>query len=164
MALRVQFLSKGVIFFSVFLLLGCSDVDQFDVLKMGQEGLKKEKGIYHFNGQVYNGAVYDLFDTGDTSEHIMLMNGVKNGVCRKWWKNGNLRFRANYKEGLYQGKVEEWYEDGTPFTAFNYEKGQECGLQQAWKPDGNIKANYEVVGDRKYGLTGVKNCNNNWNE
>lgn len=44
--------------------------------------------------------------------------------------------------------------------SFNYENGNENGRQQLWKVDGTIKANYEVVHSERFGLIGLKKCNN----
>ena len=32
------------------------------------------------------------------------------------------------------------------------------GNQKMWDSKGNIKANYDIVNNRRYGLTGQKNC------
>ncbi|HJY63931.1 MAG TPA: toxin-antitoxin system YwqK family antitoxin, partial [Ignavibacteria bacterium] len=52
----------------------------------------------------------------------------------------------------------DWNENGMLFNDFNYINGYEEGLQRAWYPDGSLQANYVVKNNRKYGLTGVKNC------
>jgi antitoxin component YwqK of YwqJK toxin-antitoxin module len=50
------------------------------------------------------------------------------------------------------------------FSDFNYVNGQEEGLQRAWFPNGEVQANYVAKNNRKYGITGVKNCQTTFSE
>ena len=160
MVLQEQFRNNRILILLTILVLGCTNKKIPELLKMDAEGLEKIKGVYYYESVPYSGAIYTLFETGDTATYSEMKLGIKEGVSRKWWPGGQLKFCACYSRGLYHGEVAEWYENGIPSTCFNYNRGQEKGLQQAWKPDGSIKANYEVIGDRKYGLTGIKNCSN----
>jgi len=148
-----------------------------------QNGDFNEKnGVMYCNDVLFSGFVVTLFSNGDTNSVIGYLNGLKENTSRIWWdnkqwrevrvyhlnkkigehtgwfENGTMRFKYQFGSDVYDGTVEEWFADGKRATLFNYESGYEMGLQQAWYADGKYKFNYEVVNGRKYGLTGVKNC------
>jgi antitoxin component YwqK of YwqJK toxin-antitoxin module len=129
---------------------------------MDDPHLKKLKGVYYYDDSPFIGTLFELGSNGDTMQLMTLENGIRNGISKKWWPNGVLKMSANFENDLYEGRVEEWYENGLPYTAFHYKKGKEDGKQKGWEIDGDLKFNYEVIGNRKYGLTGVKHCKNDW--
>lgn len=40
------------------------------------------------------------------------VNGVKNGIEKEWYRNGNIRYSENWKNGLADGLSQVWYENG----------------------------------------------------
>ncbi|MFT5822953.1 MAG: antitoxin component YwqK of YwqJK toxin-antitoxin module [Crocinitomix sp.] len=140
-----------------------TEKERFDVA-LDHGKLTKVKGVYFLFDETLNGRIFSSFENGDTAAIAEYTEGVKNGVTRKWYEGGQLKFEGHYKDGNYEGSVTEWYPSGQAYSLFNYENGKEVGRQQAWLENGKFKANYEVIGDRKYGLTGIKNCSNDWEE
>jgi antitoxin component YwqK of YwqJK toxin-antitoxin module len=165
MVLRAQLRNKFLFGLIAVLAFACADkeIEWIDV-NSTDKNLTKEKGTYFLFDKMLNGRIIAYFENGDTASIGEYANGVKNGVTRKWYGGGQLKFEGNYADGIYDGTVAEWYPDGRPYSLFNYEAGKEVGRQQAWQENGKFKANYEVIGDRKYGLTGIKNCSNDWEE
>lgn len=98
------------------------------------------------------------FKNGRKSEERFYKNGRKEGKHLLYWKNNNLKMRAFFKNGKHEGEMIQWHENGTKFKKFYYVNGNEVGNQKIWDSDGNIKANYDVINNRRYGLTGQKNC------
>ncbi|NMH86696.1 hypothetical protein HHX25_04215 [Flavivirga sp. Y03] len=99
------------------------------------------------------------FENGSKSMERLYIKGVKSGVHKAWWNDTILKFEYHFNEkGEYHGIVREWYETKQLYRDFNYVNGKEVGRQRLWKPDGTIKANYEVVGDERFGLIGLKKC------
>mgnify|MGYP003885137069 FL=1 len=145
-------------------LIACESAPQYYTVLNTDSDLSKERGVYFYNQALFFGSIIQLSSSGDTLEVSEYEYGIKEGVSRKFWPNGLLKFQAHYKKGIYHGEVSQWYQNGMPFTQFNYNNGKESGQQRAWKPDGTYKANYQVRGDRKYGLTGIKNCSNVWED
>ncbi len=145
-----------------FLLIGCNQLEGDQFISLDDPHLKKLKGVYYFDDTPYTGTLVEIFSNGDTSSMITLKDGIRNGITKKWWQNGHLKMNANFENGLYDGRVEEWYENGARFSSFHYKNGKEDGKQKGWEINGDIKFNYEVIGNRKYGLTGVKHCTNDW--
>lgn len=97
-------------------------------------------------------------DSGQKIVERYYHEGMKSGVHKSWWKNGNLKFEYHFNtKGEYQGSVKEWYKTGQIFKDFNYVNGKEVGKQRLWKINGAIRANYEVVNGERFGLIGLKN-------
>ncbi len=143
---------------------------------------KEDNGVLFHKNALYNGYVITYFENGDTNSITGYLNGLKENTSRSyysnkqmqevriyhankkigehvcWYENGNLRFKYHFGNDVYEGTVEDWYADGKRASVFNFKNGYESGLQQAWYGDGKFRLNYEVVNDRKYGLTGVNNC------
>jgi antitoxin component YwqK of YwqJK toxin-antitoxin module len=164
MVRQVVFLNN--ILFGALCLIAFSceeEKERFDV-DSDHGKLNKVRGVYFLFDETLNGRIIDYYENGDTASIGEYANGIKNGMTRKWYPGGQMKFEGNYVDSYYQGAVAEWYPNGQPYSLFNYKGGKEIGRQQAWQENGKFIANYEVIGDRKYGLTGVKNCSNDWEE
>ena len=88
----------------------------------------------------------------------ILVNKIKEDNHKLFWENGNKKMITNFLNGQYEGKMIQWHENGKKFKEFYYKNGNEVSNQKIWDSKGNIKANYDVVNGRRYGLTGQKNC------
>jgi len=115
------------------------------------------------NGQE-EGWSLEYYDNGKPKSKRYYKKGAKEGIHTGWWKNGQMQFLYHFKDDEFEGELKEWYASGQLYRVFNYSKGQETGIQKMWKRDGRIKANYEIKNGRRYGLVGVKNCENVWDE
>ncbi|NOQ72173.1 MAG: hypothetical protein GQ574_09235 [Crocinitomix sp.] len=157
---------RNSLFLSLILLctFACETEKKRHDVDSDHDKLLKLKGTYYYFDEALNGRIISYFENGDTAATAEYIDGVKNGVTRKWYNGGRLKFVGHYEDGNYEGTVAEWYPSGQPYSLFNYKAGKEVGRQQAWLENGKFKANYEVIGDRKYGLTGIKNCSNDWEE
>lgn len=111
-----------------------------------------------------NGKEIIFYSAGKIKEERYYNDGYKTGEHKGWWENGRLKFIYHFKDDMFEGNVKVWNENGMLFNDFNYAKGQEEGLQQAWFPNGEVQANYVAKNNRKYGITGVKNCQTIINE
>jgi antitoxin component YwqK of YwqJK toxin-antitoxin module len=109
------------------------------------------------NGKL-NGKQVTYFKNGRVNEERYYENGNKTGEHKGWWESGNIKFIYHFKNDVFEGNVKVWNEKGMLFNDYNYVNGKEEGLQKAWFPNGEIQANYVVKENRKYGITGVKDC------
>jgi antitoxin component YwqK of YwqJK toxin-antitoxin module len=98
------------------------------------------------------------FPNGKINEVRYYAAGLKTGEHTGWWENGNLRFIYHFSNDEFDGNMKVWNENGMLFNDFNFVNGKEEGLQRAWFPNGDVQANYVARNNRKYGITGVKNC------
>jgi antitoxin component YwqK of YwqJK toxin-antitoxin module len=144
----------------------------------------KNQDTLFYDGRYFSGHVFHLYPSKDTAFDILFLNGLQEGITRKWhvnkhiaeerffvngkkegihkawWENGKLKFIFKVSNDAYEGNLKEWYPSGQLAKNFNYVNGQEEGSQQLWWADGSFRANYVVRGGRKYGSIGVKLCLN----
>lgn len=137
-----------------------------------------------FSGQKFSGYTCDLYPNGDTVFLIAYVNGLQQGLCKKWypdkqiaeerlynngrkdgmqkawWQNGKPKFIFEAVNDEYTGEFKEWNSDGALIKFFHYTKGQEEGSQQLFYDNGKIRSNYVIIAGRRYGLLGTKNCVN----
>ena len=78
----------------------------------------------------------------------------------------NWLFSKNQK-GLFHLRIEDTDKERSKdehknqiIKSLNYTNGQESGHQQLWYDNGEIRSNYIIKNDRRYGLLGTKNCVN----
>jgi len=140
-------------------------------------------GISSIGSVPITGIVYSL-NNNDVLFIDRYLNGKKDGICRQWypnkqlkevryfesgkyesehkgwWEDGKQKFIYHYKNDEFDGNVEEWQSDGLLFRDFNFKNGYEDGMQRMWYANGKIKANYFATNGRQYGLTGTKHCVN----
>lgn len=117
----------------------------------------------YLNG-LQHGYLLTYYANEQINEQRFFQYGKKEGEHKGWWENGLIRFIYHFKNDVFDGNVRMWNETGMLFNDFNYVKGQEEGMQKSWFENGMVRANYETRNNRKYGLTGVKNCKSVSNE
>jgi antitoxin component YwqK of YwqJK toxin-antitoxin module len=132
----------------------------------------------------YSGLVYSLYNVNDTMQIASYLNGLEEGIQKKWyanqqvasmrnyhagkkidkhigyWENGQPKFEFYFKDGEHHGVAKEWYQNGQYYRIFHYQNGYEQGSQKMWWENGIIRANYVVKNGRRYGLVGLKLCMN----
>ncbi len=154
------------------------------VLKSNND-ISEKNDIVFWKGKNYNGYLYLLNpENADTLILEGYVDGLLNGVCKKWytnkqlmeervysegrksgkqvayWANGNKRFEFIALKDAYEGEMKEWTEDGRLFHLAHYVNGQEEGVQKLWYDNGKIRANYVIINGKRFGLLGTKNCKN----
>lgn len=136
----------------------------------------------YYQSKKYSGYTLDYFENGDTAFVGSYLNGIEEGIFKKWyrnkqlgehrtyhlgkkvgkhvgfWEDGQLKFEFNFMEGELQGLANEWYRNGQPYKSFHYKMGYENGSQKMWWENGIIRTNYVVKQGRRYGLIGLKLC------
>ena len=53
-------------------------------------------------------------------EEVEYSDGIKNGLHKQWYKNGQQKFERTYKNGIHDGKWTEWYENGQSMVEGNF--------------------------------------------
>lgn len=175
----------------IMIFAGCATpgkvtIGSTDYLKLNSDdaSIRKEERIVYYNELVFTGTITEVsrgdtvsiteyknglkhgkqlshYSIGKVKEERYFENGLKTGEHKGWWENGKLKFIYHFSNDEFDGNVKAWSESGQLFNDFNYVNGKEEGLQRAWFPGGEIQANYVAKNYRKYGITGVKNCQTN---
>lgn len=113
----------------------------------------------YFNG-VEEGTQKKWYPNKQLAEQRFFINGKNEGLQQAWWTNGKQKFIYHFADGLFDGELKEWNVEGQINRQFNYLAGQEEGSQKMWWDNGTIRANYVIKSGKKYGLIGLKLCNN----
>lgn len=148
-----------------------------DLFKMDQDTL------YYYNKK-FSGIQYSLYKQGDTAfikpylngleegvtkkwfankqlaEERLFIDGKKEGVHKGWWENGKQKFEFAVSNDEYTNEFKEWDNNGSLVKHFHYKNGQENGSQKLFYVNGKIRANYVIIDGKRYGLLGTKNCKN----
>jgi len=138
----------------------------------------------YFNQKKFSGIQYALYKLGDTAFVIPYLNGLEEGITKKWypnkqlaeerlyvagkkegihtgwWENGKKKFEFAVSNDTYTNDFKEWTSTGLLVKHFHYKDGQENGSQKLWYDTGKIRANYVILNCKRYGLLGTKNCKN----
>lgn len=113
----------------------------------------------YFNG-LPEGRQLNWHDNRQLAEERFYINGMKEGLQQGWWPDGKSKFHFNAKQDVYEGEFKEWYASGLLAKLFHYVNGQEEGSQRLWWDNGTVRANYIIRNGKKYGLIGMKICEN----
>ena len=95
-----------------------------------------------------NGIVYNEF--GDVG---LFTNGIKNGIHKKWYENGQLEFELNLKNGKKDGLYKWWYENGQLEYELNLKNGELDGLGKSWYKNGQLSVEGNYKNGKRDGLS-----------
>lgn len=185
--MEVAFMEARVLFLNSFLawaLLSCLQPEEKMLLKDPMT-ISWEADRLRVNQKMYTGGLFQLFPNGrDTASVEHYVQGLEDGVWRKyypsgrlfeirtfqkgkkigtyeaWWENGKRMRVFEFENDEYQGFCREWNSSGQLIREMHYEKGHEQGTQKMFYDNGKIKSNYWMENGRRYGLLGTKNCRN----
>ncbi len=167
----------------VFVLFSCEEHEK--AFSLDSSKIDLTKSVILFQGAPYSGRVYRFYSNSfDTLWVRSYKDGLKNGVWKKYFLNGEIKekrkFRNGKKEGdyvgyyaggnknfifkfqkgEYNGTNKVWTKEGLLIEEANFKNGYEYGVQKTWYLNGKIKSNYIIKNNRRYGLLGTKNCVN----
>ena len=74
------------------------------------------------------------------------------GRAKRFYKNGQNRREANFKDGKMDGLWTEWYENGQKKLEENYKDGKVDGLWTTWYENGQKKTEGNWKDGKKDGL------------
>ncbi|WP_025739758.1 toxin-antitoxin system YwqK family antitoxin [Aquimarina pacifica] len=174
-------ISKVKYFFLFLLLYACQS--KVITLNVNDSSLALVNGIMLYQEKPYSGILFSKNDTltiykamykngkkhgkeqkffynGDLAELKFYTQGEKSGTHQAWWNKDQLKSEYHYDNaGKHIGVQHEWYSNGQLLKEFNYNaNGEQEGMQKLWGFSGNIKANYEVIHGKSYGLVDSKSC------
>ena len=168
----------------LLLVFSCSKPTKTTFFNANLLKIETKGGVTSIGGRPISGRVFSLFSSKDTAFSIGFLNGKEQGISRYWYENGqlsDLKFYENgHKIGVYkgwwpdgkrkyifhfendeyEGNQQEWDENGLPYRDMNYHLGHEEGQQRMWYDNGQMRSNYIIKNNRRYGLLGTKNCVN----
>lgn len=144
--------------------------------------LNPVEGKWYYNDQPYNGYSLKLHSNGKVAERLGFYKGKREGIAKRWSKNGTLRVQccydqnnlvgvykswwengalaeeSNYVNGLKHGMEKTWYPSGQLAKLRQLANGKEAGMQKAWLQNGTLYVNYEAKNGRIFGLKRSNLC------
>jgi len=96
--------------------------------------------------------VAEDFPDGKPKLYREEVNGLAEGLWLEWYANGELRYRASWKEGMGYGLWEYFYENGSLRSRSVYVADQPTGIYREYHPNGQVEVETVYVEGRKHGL------------
>ena len=102
----------------------------------------KELKVYHTVDGVKVGYGFEeaWYDNGQLEYRANYKNGQSDGLLYEtWYINGQRKYRCNYKDGERDGLCEAWYDNGLSWYRHNYKSDTRNGLWEEWYINGQPK-------------------------
>lgn len=179
----------GRLLFLSFLMVGCKQVSKTQQKDICVDADSTHsyiiEGKLHIHGMAFSGMLFRKYENSSDTEFVshytngledgewkkfypgnklreqrFFDHGMKVGVMRSWWENGQLQMLYHFAQDEYEGSCSEWNPQGVLVRELNYHRGHEEGSQRQWYDNGTVRSNYVVKNGRRFGLLGTKNCVN----
>jgi len=89
-------------------------------------------------GGVPDGPFRRMYADATVWEESTYRAGVREGVHKKWWKNGQLALSSQWSNGALHGEYNRWYASGDPWEQATYVEGKRMGRHQKWWKNGTV--------------------------
>ncbi|MDW7693121.1 hypothetical protein R9C00_09665 [Flammeovirgaceae bacterium SG7u.111] len=141
---RIKYVKHGFIYLVILSLANCNM-------------FQNEEKAYHDNGNLLfrvpleegkrHGTLYQYYDDRQLQLTSNWVYGVKDGLSKEFFPNGNLRVEGIYKNDVPIGTFRKYFKNGKLSAKFNFnEKGQYEGYYYEYFPDGKLRI--EILYDK----------------
>jgi antitoxin component YwqK of YwqJK toxin-antitoxin module len=110
------------------------ELNEFDIELDGQVE------VFYHDSKKYNGIIFEYFNDRIASE-FEIKNGIKNGIEKIYFENGNIESISEYKNGLLHGLTKNYYETGELQEDSFFEFGI-CVSHKIYNKNGTIEEKY----------------------
>lgn len=106
-------------------------------IRSGDSGFfdKDFKRLDTDSGAAFYSKIFPLVNSDNTIEKVFFISGRLlsanqsskkglNGTSTRWYENGHLQYKANFKDGKVDGTVESFFENGNPRRRDSYKDGE----------------------------------------
>lgn len=93
------------------------------------------------NGIPFTGTGVFKFPDGRISIESEYVDGLLNGIERRWYQNGVLKMETHLVDNITNGECTEWYKNGELKTFGLYEQGTALSYKE-WNEAGELIENY----------------------
>jgi antitoxin component YwqK of YwqJK toxin-antitoxin module len=136
---------KNLLFFSIFILLSsCGKTIDMDDEK---EYITRSRGVVTYKGTPFTGKLVEYYDGDKTKLHrtSTLQDGKWVGPKERYYENGQLREKQNYKDDMRDGTFLSYDEDGQLAEKRTYKDGKLDGPKEWYYENGQLreKDNYK---------------------
>ena len=78
-------------------------------------------------------------------------DGIKDGLCRSWFSNGQLREEGYMKEGQLDSLFRTFDKNGSLYTEGFFKNGKANGIGRVWGSDGHLASEGHWINGNKIG-------------
>lgn len=104
--------------------------------------LEGQVEIFYYHSQKYCGSIFEMFNDYIASE-FEVKDGLKNGIEKVYFNDGNIESISEYKNGLLDGVTKNYYETGELQEESFFEFGI-CVSHKIYSKDGRIQEEYAI--------------------
>lgn len=101
--------------------------------------IKFETYILYEKGKLVNGVINKYFEDGTLKEKINYKDGRKHGIKKEFKRDGELSGIVSFNNGEFHGRCESYYSDGTLSKVENYKNNLKHGLFEWFYENGQEK-------------------------
>ncbi|TGM03170.1 hypothetical protein EHQ76_10145 [Leptospira barantonii] len=96
---------------------------------------------------------------GFVLEKRFFKKGLKEGIHRSWFPNGNNRMYSEFRSGKYINDRWEWHDNNKPYLYEKFDENGKLIVAKKWNRHGQIYMNTVIAVDgSSIGLPGSKIC------
>ncbi len=111
--------------------------------------VKKNNLSYKVNDtEPFSGIAEDYYKNGQIRVKAHYKNGKYNGLGKVWYENGQMKLDGHFKDGEMDGLQKEWYENGQIKYEKYYIDGKKDGFYKGWYENGQIKYEKYYIDDK----------------
>ena len=100
---------------------------------------------------IKNGIALELFpNSSKVEKSITLVNGVRNGEYKEFYKNGRIRYEAFYMNGKKHGSSQEFFENGSLAFETSYEYDVQKGDSIVYFKNGAVYREFTLDDSQQY--------------
>lgn len=86
---------------------------------------------------IYNGAAFTGISKKEGVFEYHYKDGLRDGMQKEWYSNGQLKYEYFFKEGDYHGSLKKWNDKGTLIKTSEFKNGNTWGTVKEWYENGN---------------------------
>jgi antitoxin component YwqK of YwqJK toxin-antitoxin module len=134
------FLKRLSILYITFLfLISCSKskvtINEIDIV------YENEQMLFKKNSKLFTGLIFEYYDDNDDDIKIEInvINGLKDGVFKQYYRNGKIQVESKFNRGELFGKFNSFHENGNQQIIAFYEKNLKMGSFEEFYDDKKLK-------------------------
>jgi len=93
--------------------------------------------FYTYKGQPFSGICYSTHEDGRRSKEVEYVDGLPNGIWKRWYESGTLKSASTCQSGVKHGSHEEWHDGGPIKLRATYEYGIQVEVTE-WDTAGRM--------------------------
>ena len=118
--------------------------------KKEKEYIETRKGITYYKGEPFTGEIFENYKNGQLKYKVNYKDGKReDGLYEMYYENGQLEKKENFKDGKEDGLSEFYDENGTLKFKINWKDGKEDGLSEVYDENGKLSYKWYYKNGKK---------------